>query len=609
MIRLWHAVRRWFRYSVVRPFFNFIYSFSTRRGILYWLSLSWLFPPLRRFFRRFFRFEPPHWLKSVATVAAPPKYVRSTSQYFNPFFWLVWGVQFPITWVLSRPYLNLGPALPTILVAVFLVVGWFNGLGGATPGKIEQYRLKLNLALSTESYEEARVAARTLSDIFPDNQEYQRQLATIETKCGNQSAAAEMMNFLVRTKNDGTAALWLVNNILKLQDVKKWTAEQHQYFLKLIDIALQDLKGKNLDVAKGMMAFYLAETGNSRDALRFFADIAPRDEKLYLLAAVMAKRSGDDRTAADLAREGYRYFRAAVSTQPNNVELRISEAQCLGLMGNYEDAVKLLGDAYSAMRDERLKNEISTIYVEWANDLGKSGNVSRVLVQRLDLLRRALALTPESNLVSEAVADLIIDCAQNKDREVEVLRAALAQGISPGMMHFVEGTAALINGDSETARSRLELASQTMNDVPALLNNLAVALSEGENENLSRALELVNMADTQLPNHPYIHETRGQIYFKQKEYSKSIPDLEFALSAAQLRLGAYDSLRKAYREIGQVELANNYEKLYDDLKVLTDAAKDANLKSDELVVPELTPSPSTDKAKPPSAANNDDGKS
>lgn len=585
MYKFWRSLVRWWNAFVVRPLFRFWRSLNSKRGLFYWLSFRWVFKPLGRFVARFFQFKAPYWLKSIASVAAPPKSPKNTAEMFNPFYWIVWIAQFPLTWMLTRPYLNSGPAIPALVVLVTLVLLWFGAIGSSRASKIDSYRAKMNIALASESYKEARVAARVLTSIFPGNQEFQRTLATIETKCGNKTVAAEMMNRLVAMQNDGDAAIWLVTNVLELQKVREWSAPQHQYFRQLMEVALANLKGGNLDSAKGIMGYYLAELGNPRDALRYFADIAPRNERMYLMAANLAKQSGDDRQAVSYANDALRYFRAAIALQPSNVDLRISEGQALLLMGNFERSIASLGEAYAALRDDKLKNQIALTYVEWATDLGRKENPSKVLIQRLELLRRATAIAPESTLLAEAIADIIIECAQNQDKEVEILRLALAQGISPGMMHFVEGTSALINGESEKARSRLELAAQTMQNVPALLNNLAAAMSSGENENLPRALELVNMADEQMANHPYIRETRGQIYFKLGEDAKAISDLEFSLSSPELRLGAYATLRQAYRKLGQEELANNYEKLYDDLKTLTDAAKDTTLKSNELQAP------------------------
>ncbi len=94
-----------------------------------------------------------------------------------------------------------------------------------------------------------------------------------------------------------------------------------------------------------------------------------------------------------------------------------------------------------------------------------------------------------------------------------------------------------------------------------VINNLAVAVAEAPSPNLEEALRLANVANELLPDHPYLRETRGQIYFKMGNLTKAIPDLEYAVRAPELKKGVYQSLSEIYKSLGQDTLSQEYANL------------------------------------------------
>ena len=140
--------------------------------------------------------------------------------------------------------------------------------------------------------------------------------------------------------------------------------------------------------------------------------------------------------------------------------------------------------------------------------------------------------------------------------KIAASRQALIKGSSPGIAHFVQGTAALMKDDVNTAMMHLKIASELMPRSGAILNNLAVAMTTRKDANLEQALKISNTAIKQTPKAtPHFFETRGQILFRLKRYLDAIPDLERALALEDLAPKAHEALAECYEKLNQPELA------------------------------------------------------
>ena len=189
-----------------------------------------------------------------------------------------------------------------------------------------------------------------------------------------------------------------------------------------------------------------------------------------------------------------------------------------------------------------------------------SGNL-RLVCKRLQILHAAIGVAPSDPAVGSSIAQLIIDCRDNRSPEVNQLKEAILAGTDPVATHFIRGTLALLDGKFEEAKSQLELALQSEPNAPTILNNLAVAIAEMKGSDLEKALSLVDVALTKLPNHAYFLETRGQILVELKRWQEAIPNLEVALEAKELRPAIYPSLALAYEKIGATDLVQFYQNL------------------------------------------------
>jgi tetratricopeptide (TPR) repeat protein len=152
-----------------------------------------------------------------------------------------------------------------------------------------------------------------------------------------------------------------------------------------------------------------------------------------------------------------------------------------------------------------------------------------------------------------------LGCSTEVDENVlqQKLQQALDSGISPGFVHFIQGTRDLLRkpADLESAMQHLDAARQHNVTFPGLLNNLAWGLTQTPDGNMDQALELVEQALRMMPGEPVIYETRGQVLLRQQKYQQAIADFERSLASSDMRADAHEGLAKAWEQLGNAEQA------------------------------------------------------
>jgi len=141
------------------------------------------------------------------------------------------------------------------------------------------------------------------------------------------------------------------------------------------------------------------------------------------------------------------------------------------------------------------------------------------------------------------------------------IRQALVKGVSPGVAHFIKGTAALMENDNETASRELKLANEHMPLSAAVMNNLAVVLTHNENVDLEQPLKIINESiKLSRKSPPHFYETRAQILMRMERFEDAIPDLERALRIPSLEKKAHVDLAVCFNKVGDVEMAHAHRK-------------------------------------------------
>lgn len=509
-------------------------------------------------FVRFFQFRTPQWAHNIPGTSPPSE--LKTRDYFNPIYWIVWAGTFIGRWVVSRPLLSLGPAIPAILVICGLLLVAGRLTFGLSNWRSLSNRERLSKAMRAEDYDVANVCLTNLIKLHPQNDTLRFQKAVVDQRRGQRATAAQTMLRLANDKQDPAAAAWLIQENFNLDGMANWPPEAHTQYRRLMSLALSVARDNDEVILRTNFAKYLIAQGAPLEALRNITQVANRNRSLCLLAAMIYAQIGDEPNTKLWAEQAKQFFASELVDNPDNKSARINLAKAHLLLKEEEQATRELSEGFRLTQDPDFRNAGAEAMIRWSKRLREDApNPDRVLIRRLQLVTEALTIAPENSVVVEAAVQLILNCRDNSEDEVRTLRVSLLRGISPEAVHFVEGTIALLDGDTDTALKRLDLATKgSSQQMPGLMNNLAVSMYQQEEPKLEEALKLSNAALKILPTHPALRETRGQIYLKMKRFNDAIPDLEAALKDSTLAQQAHTSLAEAYMAIDEHEIARQH---------------------------------------------------
>jgi len=512
--------------------------------------------------RAFFRFQPPAWLAAVGKLRfSTPKDLK-WYDYWNPIRWCVWIAQ--LTWrlLLSRPYYAAGPGLLAI-AAVLLIFGMvIKQRLERSDWRSEQYKIILSKAVERKDYKEAGLCLVNLVARHPEQPSFLFQQAIILDELGQENAAMGRMVRLASTRQHSEAAAWVISKGFDFEKINEWSEEEHKNFLKLVEIAEKSKDRNAALLASAQMAKYFLRRGAVGEAAANFAELATQRPEFLLVTATLYAQLNDAENTLKYAEAAQTYWSRVVLGSPSDKKARLNLAQSLLLLKNEEKAARILNDGFKITQDSELLQAGGEALAAWAVRIrNEQGTGTDSLVKQIDLLRKAIAIAPNSDAVLEVLVSITIECAENKSDQVQQLRDGVIQGLSSDSAHFVLGTVALLQGNLKEADFHLDLAIQIDKQSPGLLNNLAVALYRQDPPQLERALALSEAAVRRMNEEPYLRETRGQILIKLKRYTEAIPDLEFALRARELAPQVHLSLSEAYAALGQTEIANRHKAL------------------------------------------------
>lgn len=479
----------------------------------------------------------------------------------NPLYWFHSCKQFLVRWLFSRAYTSLGPGVPAMMAFSGLSMLSLVSLTGNTQKREAVYAAVLRHALEKKDFDSAAIAIATLVDAHPDNLNHRYQAAMLEHLRGNSQNSRSQMMQLAESESHGMAAMWLVSKEFDLQKLKSWTEKDHSKFRRLMDIALSDIEDDNLLSAKVLMFSYLVEVGAYGEAKRFISEVVPARQELALPAAMLCRSLHDDTGADKYRKQAERYFESMLSKRPSDSEVRINLARTLMFGERFEEAATLMNDGYRLTKDKQLAAVAAEALLVWSDHLSKAKDSSKSLFKRLQILRAAMGIAPNDRQVANALAVAMIESHDNSTPEVAEIRSAILASSDTVSHQFIAGTLAIMDDDLDKGISLLERANQNEPNVPAILNNLAVAIAESKSGELGKALNFSNAALAQNPNHPYFLETRGQILVKLGRWHEAIHDLERAMAAPKLKPQILPSLAIAYRGIGSSEMAQQLEAL------------------------------------------------
>jgi len=482
--------------------------------------------------------------------------------YFDPLMWMRWGGQFVYFWAVSIPWKQFRTGVPAVLLASGLLLLSYFAYSDGGSWRRNLLKDQLSDAIAAENFETTNLLLRRQIEAGDRSATTLYLLAENRFNLGQTQAGSELMRELVVTRRNDDAALWLIQ---KEYQNKSWTdldEDQRSDFGRLLTLVSRE-RPKNMGI-KELFGDYLIASERYAEAIPYVRELVQYQPMRGLQAAALARRIGDTAMADRLATATLENVSQAYREEPSNPTVVMAVVQNQVFLGQHAEAVQTLFDAIGRMKTDEhrlgLHQAMGETIVDWIAKIELQPNDTPVArLQILQKLQVALQYAPNNPRVMTLVADQVLKTLDSSNEKLKTVRNALVRGSSPGIAHFVQGTASLMRGDAEAGERHLTLASKHLPNSSAILNNLAVALSQREDGDLEQALILSEQAIASMPDPgPYFYETRGQILFQMERYLDAIPDLERALAAEPLAAVAHATLAKCYEQLDAPELAGDH---------------------------------------------------
>jgi tetratricopeptide (TPR) repeat protein len=205
--------------------------------------------------------------------------------------------------------------------------------------------------------------------------------------------------------------------------------------------------------------------------------------------------------------------------------------------------------------------------------------------QRLAHLRQALAYVTDYRPALGRMAQLVMQPGEAGQDVETMLNRMIAEGKMPATGHFALGTKAWNDEETDKALWHLERAYELEPNLGHIGNNLAWMLADQNPPDLDRALKIIDSVLESFPNIATFHDTKGYILMKRGEWEQSLTELEIALPKMRDNIELHRSLATVYRKLGKPSLADEHERIIQELEKAARIAKETS--SEELFNPEL----------------------
>lgn len=500
------------------------------------------------------------------------------SSLINPLFWIkdFWG--FLLRFLASRNPASFLLSLPAALCAVapFAILHW---KVPASSVLLEKAQVGYQQTVAVDDLETAEFYLKLWQSLSEDPVPPRLAECDFFKRTGRLDRALSLAEDGYRQFAAMSLLNWLVN-------------EEFQQFIKLPDDVATDaatsttleshlkyfLEQQPTNAEKGMMLGTLyVRRGNLSSAAEILTEVVGYSGKTYPEApyylAICEQQLGhipQAVTAAQLAAEA---FQEELAKKSFTFRLLFNYCRSLVIAQREDNALQVMDEHVgycSAEEKQQLVLMKGDVYAAWCKRLRlDSERNASDFFKAIELLGKGLAIAPQNPRLLEELT--VVGC--NKDVDADVLEQKLTQaidsGVSPGLVHFIQGTRDLLRDPPavESALSHFQLAEQHNQSYPGILNNLAHAMAISETGDMKVALDLVEQALRMMPNEPVIYETRGRILLRMKEPAKAIADFEKALASESLRIDAHEGLAKAFGVLGRdsesrrhAEIAVNFRK-------------------------------------------------
>lgn len=508
-------------------------------------------------------------------------------RYLNPLTYLKWIGQFIYAWGMSLPWSSAPMTIPALALVLLLSIASVVAFSSSSNNwRSNLLKRQLMTALDTDDFDTAELLLQRQVLERPDDGDLRFRLAMIQSEKGKEDEAVAQMQRLVSQKRHKEAARWIVREKF---DKRKWSdlnEADRQEFGDLTKLMFDEYP-KDAAV-KNLYADYLIASGSLVKALPILRDLARANPLRGLQAAAVARRLKLFEEADAIAERSLNAMSTMSEEDPTNLSVSLAVAQNQLFLERFSESIQTLDRAIKLAKtpqEQQLARQAFgdaiVAFVKHIEENSQGTVAERVKI--LEWLRIALDHAPKNPRVLTVVSNQVLATLNDDNDQINAVREALVKGVSPGVAHFIRGTAALMENDSELATRELKLASEHMPLSSAVMNNLAVVLLHNENVDLEQPLKIIQEAiNLSKSSPPHYYETRGQILMRMERYEDAISDLERALTVLNLEKKAHQDLAICYEKIGDVEMSKLHEQAAVDFeKNQAIAQEEAKKKAEE----------------------------
>ena len=291
-------------------------------------------------------------------------------------------------------------------------------------------------------------------------------------------------------------------------------------------------------------------------AQAYFEKAVDRFPELWQTLGMIETQTGQTVAAVSSFQRSTAYLQKKLDENPEDDRIRINYADVLMKLGRLDEARLLLEQGQRMNPDGPWPWLLASLAVAY-HDIQSTQQIP--ISDLLSYLDRALTYEPNHG---PALNRLMAYATAKVEGNVElktVLARVIAEGKQPALAHLAMGNLCWIEGDSKSALFHFERAIAIRDDIVVVLNNLAWLISHDEaNPDFERAMTLANLALEKQPLNASFLDTRGTIFFLQKDWSKALTDLEKALSGVRDKRAVHQKLATIYQELGMKEISEQH---------------------------------------------------
>jgi len=451
------------------------------RWAVYKRRLAALSKSLSRISRSIFKLHE----SEVAISREDKRRLPARLSFINPIFWIVQSARFVIRYVQSRKYGNVIRSLPAASGFIFPVALslW---IAPSFDTELQQSYNRLSRAQAAENLTDAEFFARKVCAMLPDESAAWMRLAVVRDLQGK-SAEAEQLAIEKGVKRGYVpAAEWLADR--RFAAVVGNPNPDPQLEKELVDGLKWIIARRESDVRANFMLgtylLYRSQLLEARPVLKHLISLPKGNfpEALYSLAVVEGQLGDDEaaRTAAGLAADG---FLKRDALREFRVESFLQLVRSLLIARRETEAVQLIQQKNSDLPafQDQFRQLTGEVFASWSKRLRTTAGRSADDVQKaLTAISQAVIAAPASPIVTQELVELAGVSEISDEALDQHLRTALDAGVSPGVIHFIQGTRCIARNppDIEAGLQHLRIADTHNPGMPGLLNNMADAIVE-----------------------------------------------------------------------------------------------------------------------------------